>query len=164
MAGSTSATTLLYAGGISAVVGQQGFTSAFANVSLVVASIARAGNVVTVTTAGNFAADLNGLTLTVQGVADSSYNGNYAVTTTGPNTLTYTDNGPDSTSSGGTLTFLTRRLRAVPDGGGHGRLQHDDQGDRRAADAGRQHRALGRRAMPWKSRITTRSWCTRTRS
>ena len=112
--GSTSATTLLYAGGISAVVGQQGFTSAFANVSLVIATIARTGNVVTVTTAGNFGADYNGLTLTVQGVADSSYNGNYVVTTTGPNTLTYTDNGPDSTTSGGTLTFLTGGFALYP--------------------------------------------------
>ncbi len=112
--GSTSATTLIYAGGGTAVVGQQGFTSAYANVALVVATIARTGNVVTLTTAGNFGSDLNGLTLTVQGVADSSYNGNYVVTTTGPNTLTYTDNGPDSTTSGGTVTFVTGGYALYP--------------------------------------------------
>ena len=114
VSGSTSATTLLYAGGISALVGQQGYTSAFANISLVVATIVRAGNVVTLTTAGNFGPDLNGLTLTVQGVADPSYNGNYVVTTTGPNTLTYTSNGPDSSSTGGTLTFLNGGYALYP--------------------------------------------------
>ncbi len=112
--GSTSATTLLYAGGNSAIVGQQGFTSAYANFSLVVASIARAGNVVTVTVAGNFPRDPNGLGFTVQGVADSSYNGSYVVTTTGPNTLQYTDNGPDSSSSGGSLSFLTGGYALYP--------------------------------------------------
>ncbi len=112
--GSNSATTLLYAGSNTAVVGEQGFTSAFANVSLVIAAIARTGNVVTVSTAGNFGADLNGLTLNVQGVADSSYNGSFVVTTTGPNTLTYTDNGPDSTTSGGTMTFLNGGYALYP--------------------------------------------------
>ena len=105
--GSPSATTLLYAGLNSALAGQQGFTSAYVNDSLVIASIARTGNVVTLTTAGNFPQDLNGLALTVQGVADSSYNGTSVVTTTGPNSLMYTNTGPDSTSSGGTLTYVT---------------------------------------------------------
>ena len=105
--GTTSSTTLLYAGGQSAIIGQQGFTSAFANVNLVVASIARTGNVVSVTFAGTLNADVNGLAMTVQGITDASYNGSFVVTTTGPNSLTYVENGPDSTSAGGTLSFVT---------------------------------------------------------
>ena len=111
---STSPTSLIYAGGISTVVGQQGTNSAYANVNLVVSSIARSGNVVTVTTAGNFPADLNGLTLNVQGVTDSSYNGSFAVTTTGPNTLTYAAPGANSTSAGGTLTLVTGGFTLYP--------------------------------------------------
>ena len=112
--GSTSATSLLYAGGATSVVGQQNGTSAYANLSLVVASIARTGNVVRVTTAGNLSSDLNGLTLTVQGVADSSYNGSFAVKTTAANALSYTQSGPDSTTSGGTLTFTTGSYALYP--------------------------------------------------
>ncbi len=111
---STSATTLIYAGGVSTVVGQQGTTSAYLNVNLVVASIARSGNVVTVTTASNFPQDLNGLALTVQGVTDASYNGSFAVTTTGPNTLTYSDTGANSTSAGGTLSLVTGGFALYP--------------------------------------------------
>ncbi len=102
---STSSTSLLYMG--PALVGQGGYSSGYVDVNLVVASIARAGNVVTVTTATNFPEDLSGLTLTVQGVTDGSYNGSFVVTTTGPNTLTYADNGPNSTSAGGTLSVVT---------------------------------------------------------
>ena len=106
--GSTSATTAYYAGGeTTALIGSQGLASAFANINLVVASIARTGNVVTVTLASNLPVDVNGLALTIQGVTDASYNGTYTVTTTATNTLTYANNGPDSTSAGGTLTFLT---------------------------------------------------------
>ncbi len=102
---SVSPTSLLYAG--PALVGQQGYSSGYADVNLVVASIARTGNVVTVTSASNFPADLSGLTLKVQGVTDGSYNGSFVVTTTGPNTLTYSDAGPNSASAGGTLSVVT---------------------------------------------------------
>lgn len=112
--GSPAATSLLYAGGYSSIVGLQGLTSAYINASLVVASIARTGNVVTVTTTANLPQDLNGLTLTVQGVGDSSYNGNFAMTTTGPNTLTYANSGPNSTSSGGSLTYVTGSYGLYP--------------------------------------------------
>jgi hypothetical protein len=104
---STSATSLLYAGGGTQIVGQQAGTSAYANVNLVIASIARSGNVVTVTTASNLPEDLNGLSLTVQGVTDSSYNGTFNVTTTGPNSLTYSETGANSTSAGGTVSLVT---------------------------------------------------------
>ena len=112
--GSPTSTTLLYAGGYSSIVGVQGLTSAYLNASLVVASIARNGNVVTVTTTANLPQDLNGLTLTVQGVTDPSYNGSFAVTTTGPNTITYANSGPNSTSSGGSLSYITGSYGLYP--------------------------------------------------
>ncbi|HEY6375105.1 MAG TPA: SGNH/GDSL hydrolase family protein, partial [Edaphobacter sp.] len=112
--GSYSATGLYYAGGATAIVGAMGHSSAFLNLSLNVASIARSNNVVTVTTAGNLPADVNGLTLTVSGVADSGYNGSYAVTTTGPNTLTYAQSGANSTSTGGTMAVLTGGYALYP--------------------------------------------------
>ena len=112
--GSPTSTTLLYAGGYSSILGVQGLTSAYLNASLVVAAIARTGNVVTVTTASNLPQDLNGLTMTVQNVADPSYNGSFAVTTTGPNTMTYANGGPDSTSSGGSLSYVTGSYGLYP--------------------------------------------------
>ncbi len=114
--GSINATSLYYTDAGMPIIASHalGSTSGYLNVSLTAASIARSGNVVTVTTAGNLPYDVNGLTLTVSGVADSSYNGSYAVTTTGPNTLTYTNSGADSTSSGGTLTYLTGNYALYP--------------------------------------------------
>ncbi len=112
--GTTSATSLLYAGGQTAIVGVQGLTSAYANVTAVVASISRTGNVVTLTATSSFPVDLNGLTVKVQSVADASYNGSFAVTTTGPNTLTYASTGPDSTSTGGSLSFVTGAYGLYP--------------------------------------------------
>jgi len=107
--GSSSATSLYYGDGNTPIVGNQGdpSTSAYMNWSATVATISRTSNVVTVTTAGNLPADVNGLTVTVSGIADTSYNGNYVVTTTGPNSLTYSNTGANSTSSGGTLSYLT---------------------------------------------------------
>jgi lysophospholipase L1-like esterase len=105
--GSYSPTGLYYASTLTSIVGVQGNTSAFLNLNVTVAAISRTNNVVTVTSAGNFPVDLNGLTMTVSGVADQSYNGTFAVTSTGANTLTYVQSGPNSTSSGGTLGYLT---------------------------------------------------------
>ena len=112
--GSYSPTGLYYAGGVTAVVGVSGLTSSYLNVNLSIAAIARSGNVVTVTTAGNLPVDLNGLNLTIVGVADSSYNGTFAVTTTGPNTLTYAETGANSTSSGGSISILTGGFALYP--------------------------------------------------
>ncbi|HVG26133.1 MAG TPA: hypothetical protein VM865_00900 [Acidobacteriaceae bacterium] len=107
--GSINSTTLYYADAITPLVANQegSSTSAYQNITLQVASIARQGNVTTVTLTGNMPQDVNGLTFTVSGVADPSYNGSFKVTTTGANTLTYPNNGTDGTSSGGQLTFLT---------------------------------------------------------
>ena len=112
--GSPSSTSLLYAGGYSSIVGLQGSSSAYVNVSLVVASISRSSNLITVTTAAGLPQDLNGLTLTVQGVSDPSYNGNFAMTSTSSNTLTYANAGPDSTSAGGSLTYVTGAYGLYP--------------------------------------------------
>jgi hypothetical protein len=112
--GSYSATGLYYAAGVTGIVGITGQTSSFLNMNLSIAAIARNGNVVTVTTAGNMPVDVNGLTLTVAGVSDSSYNGSFAVTTTGPNTLTYAETGANSTSSGGNISVLTGGYALYP--------------------------------------------------
>ena len=112
--GSDSPTSLLYAGGKSSIIGVQGLTSAYVNASLTVAAITRTGNVVTVTTVANPQVDLNELTLTVQGVADPSYNGSFVVTTTGPNTFTYAGSGPNSTSTGGSVSFVTGAFGLYP--------------------------------------------------
>jgi lysophospholipase L1-like esterase len=112
--GSPSSTSLLYAGGATPIVGVQGQNSAYTNINLVVASIARNANVVTVTTAGNLPVDVNGLTLSVTGVTDTSYDGSFPVTTTGANSLTYPNPGPNSTSTGGTLAYANGSYNLYP--------------------------------------------------
>ena len=112
--GSFSATGLYYAGTNSAIVGQQGTTSAFANVNLPITSLARSGNVVTLTTSTTMPFDLNGLTVTIAGVSDSTYNGTFAVTTTASNTLTYTQTGANTSSTGGSVTFQTASFALYP--------------------------------------------------
>ncbi len=71
--------------------------------------------------------DVNGLTMTVAGVTDGSYNGSFAVTTTGPNALTYNEAGANSTSSGGTISILTGGYALYPMAEVAGRLQRDDE-------------------------------------
>ncbi|MDP9052075.1 MAG: hypothetical protein M3O31_15345 [Acidobacteriota bacterium] len=112
--GTISATNVVYAGGSTAIVGAMNQTSGFLNVSATIASAARAAGVVTATTAGNLAANINGLSVTVAGVADSSYNGIYVVTTTGTNSFTYTQSGANSTSGGGTASILTGGFAFYP--------------------------------------------------
>ena len=107
--GSYDTTDLYYADGQTTAIGVKSSTSTtgYVNVSLTVTGISRSSNVVTVTTSGTVPGDLNGLSLTVSGVADSSYNGTFVVTTTAANTFTYASTGANSTSSGGTVTLLT---------------------------------------------------------
>ena len=107
--GSPNATTLYYAAANTPVLGYGGgaSTSGFQNILLQAASIARKSNVVTVTLAGNMPVDVNGLTMTVSGVADASYNGSFQVTSITQNQLTYSNTGADSTSTGGTVSLLT---------------------------------------------------------
>ena len=112
--GTTSATGLYYAGGTTPVVGAMNQTSGFLNVSASIASLTRSGNVVTATLTGNLPADVNGLSATIAGVADSSFNGNYVVTTTGINTFTYAQSGANSSSTGGTISALTGGFAFYP--------------------------------------------------
>ena len=64
--------------------------------------------------AGVLPYDLNGLTVTIAGVTDPSYNGSFAVTTTGPLSFTYAESGANSTSTGGTLTLLNGGYALYP--------------------------------------------------
>ncbi len=105
--GSASATSLYYAGGLSQIVGISGVTSAFLNASAPISSAVRANGVVTVTTSTAMPSDLNGLTLTVAGVTDGSFNGTFPVTTTSATTLTFPQAGANGTSSGGTIGIVT---------------------------------------------------------
>jgi hypothetical protein len=112
--GAYSTTGLYYAGHVTAIVGVSGSTSSFLNLNAPVATLARSSNVVTLTAVGNIPADVNGLTVTIAGAADSSYNGSYVATTTGPNTLTYAQTGANSSSTGGTLTVWTGGFALYP--------------------------------------------------
>ncbi|WP_353064637.1 GDSL-type esterase/lipase family protein [Tunturibacter psychrotolerans] len=105
--GSFSTTGLYYAGGLASLAGVQQNNSAFLNVTMQIAAIARNSGVVTVTTAGSLPVDVNGLSMNISGVADQSYNGSFTVTTTGSNTLTFAQAGANSTSTGGTVSKLT---------------------------------------------------------
>lgn len=73
-----------------------------------IATAARNSNkVVTLTVIGAVPAGLNGRTVSISGIADSSYNGTYVVTQLGPNLLQYTqDYGEEGSSNGGTLSTL----------------------------------------------------------
>jgi len=105
--GSASATSLYYAGGLTQIVGIAGSTSSYLNVSLPISSAVRLNGVATLTTSATLPADVNGLVMTVAGVADTTLNGSFAVTTTGGNTLSYPSAGANSTSSGGKVSVVT---------------------------------------------------------
>jgi hypothetical protein len=107
--GAFNSTSLYYADSFTPVIGNGNSvsTSGFANVSVPVTSVARQNNTVTVTLASAMPEDLNGLTLTLSGVSDASYNGSFAMQTTSSTTLTFAQTGANSTSSGGTLSLLT---------------------------------------------------------
>ncbi|MGP8259586.1 MAG: hypothetical protein ACLQM6_06485 [Acidobacteriaceae bacterium] len=112
--GAYSATGLYYAGGVTPVVGVMNTTSGFLNTGAAIASLTRSGNVVSVTLTGNLPVNMNGLSATIAGVADSSYNGNYVVTTTGINSFTYAQSGANSSSTGGTVSILTGGFALYP--------------------------------------------------
>src|SRR6266702_7546403 len=105
--GTYSPTALYYTGGTTAIVGSMNQTSGFLNVNAAIASATRSGNIVAITTGGNLPADVNGLSVTISGVADSSFNGTYVATTTGGNSFTYAQSGANGSSSGGAVSVLT---------------------------------------------------------
>ncbi len=114
--GSVSGTELYYAAANTNVVGNagSGSTSGYLNASAAIASAVRSGGTVTLTTATALPADLNGLSLTVSGVSDVSYDGTFTVATTGSNTLTYANAGGDGSSAGGTVGVLTGGFNLYP--------------------------------------------------
>ncbi len=112
--GTYSPNGLYYTGLASPIVGQMNQTSGFLNVSAPISSLTRSGNVVSAIVNGNLPADFNGLNITIAGVADSSFNGNYVVTTTGINAFSYAQSGPDSSSSGGSVSIVTGGFALYP--------------------------------------------------
>ncbi len=116
VAGSPSPTQVYYAAALTYVVGESGgsSTSAFLNLSAAVASATRSGNVVTLNLAQGLPYDVNGLGMTVSGMTDASYNGTFQVASTGPYSLTYTANGADGSSSGGTVGFSNGNYKLYP--------------------------------------------------
>lgn len=112
--GAYSVTGLYYAGGLTPVVGVMNSTSGFLNMGASIASLTRSGNVVSATLLGNLPEDVTGLSVTIAGVADSSYNGNYILTATGINSFTYAQSGANSSSTGGTISLLTGGFALYP--------------------------------------------------
>ena len=114
--GSISGTQLYYAGALTGVLGYASTvsTSGYLNTSLPITNATRNGNTVTLTMGASMPYDLNGLSLTVSGVADSSYNGTFTVTTTGGSTLTYSNTGANSSSTGGSVGMSTGAFKLYP--------------------------------------------------
>ncbi|MDE1155884.1 MAG: hypothetical protein PW735_09160 [Acidobacteriaceae bacterium] len=112
--GSTSATSLYYVDGTIPLIGKMGYTSGYLNLSLPIASVTRTNNVATASISGPILYDLNGLTMTVRGVSDASFDGSVTVTMQGSNIFQFASNGPDTTSSGGTLAIRTGEYALYP--------------------------------------------------
>ncbi|HEX5283551.1 MAG TPA: hypothetical protein VFW30_05485 [Bryocella sp.] len=106
--GTVAPNELYYASSGAPILGDSAYpsTSGFANMSAQVSSISRHGNLVTATLTQNLPADVTGLTMTMSGVADATYNGSFVVTSAASNQVTYADTGADGTSSGGTISYL----------------------------------------------------------
>ena len=112
--GSLTGSSLYYAGLFTRIVGLTGTTGGYVNMQNPVTTLQRSGNTVTATVSGTFAQDINGLTVTIAGVTDSSYNGAFPVITTAANQFTYSQTGANSTSSGGTVSLVTGGFALYP--------------------------------------------------
>jgi YidC/Oxa1 family membrane protein insertase len=76
-------------------------------VTMSIAGASRNAGVVTLTVNGNLPAGINGRSVAITGSSDSSYNGTYVVTQTGPSTLTYTVGyGDNGSSTGGSIASI----------------------------------------------------------
>ncbi len=117
--GSISPTQIYYADNhVLNTLGVTGATSSYVNFTSNITSISRSNNLTTVTlqnSMGNSGVDdLNGLPVTISGVADSSFNGSFLIATTGSNSFTYASTGPDGGSSGGTAQYVTGGFNLYP--------------------------------------------------
>jgi YidC/Oxa1 family membrane protein insertase len=75
--------------------------------TLSISSVSRNNHVVTVSVSGTVPSGLNGRAVSINGVGDSSFNGTYVVTQSGPSTLTYAqDYGDNASSNGGTISTV----------------------------------------------------------
>jgi YidC/Oxa1 family membrane protein insertase len=75
--------------------------------TIAISSATRNSKVVTLATLGNVPAGLSGRAVAISGISDSSFDGTYVVTQTGPTTLTYTQPfGDNAVSSGGSVATL----------------------------------------------------------
>ena len=112
--GSMSSTSLYYSGLNTKVLGFTNSTSGYANVQGSISTLQRSGNVVTVTVSGPLPVNVNGLSMTVAGVSDASFNGIFNVTTIASNQFTYTQAGANSSSTGGTISLVTGNYALYP--------------------------------------------------
>jgi len=78
-----------------------------------ISAISRASNVTTVTL-NTTTINSQGLTVTIAGVADASFNGTFTASQTGPNTFTYPNSGSDGSSSGGNASVNYAGYTLVP--------------------------------------------------
>jgi YidC/Oxa1 family membrane protein insertase len=82
--------------------------------TLSIGSALRTAGVVTLTMNGNIPAGMNGRSVTISGITDSTYNGTYVVTQISPSMLTYTQGyGENGISGGGTVATLNGGLGAT---------------------------------------------------
>ncbi|GAA3752698.1 hypothetical protein [Terriglobus aquaticus] len=105
--GTVDATDLYVASGVTSIVGASQSTSGFLNLQYTVTQVARNNGVVTVTTNNVSALDSSGVTMTLSGVSDSSFNGSFPMTATGYGQFQFAQSGPNASSTGGTLQLLT---------------------------------------------------------
>lgn len=117
--GATTTTQLYYADGHAlSTLGVTGGTSNYIDFSSNITAISRSNNVTTVTLQSSMGSagieDMNGLPVTISGVADTSFDGSFIITTTGANSFTYTNTGANGSSSGGTAQYVTGGFNLYP--------------------------------------------------
>lgn len=105
--GSIDATSLYVASGATTIVGRNGSTSGFVNLSYPVASVQRSNGTVTVQLNVPSPQDLSGTNITLSGVSDASFNGSFTMTLVSANQFQFSQSGPDASSTGGTVQLLT---------------------------------------------------------
>ncbi len=114
--GSPTANEVYYTAALTYTLGVNGgaSTGGFLTASSPIASATRSGNIVSLNLSQPLQYDMNGLSMTVSGMADATYNGTFTVTTTGSSSLTYVANGADGSSSGGTISFANGSYALYP--------------------------------------------------
>lgn len=112
--GSYSPTALYYEALGTPVLGAVNQTGAFMNTSAPIGTMTRTNGVVNVVCQLGLNYDLNGSAVTIAGAADPSFNGTFTITTTGANLFTFQQAGPDSSTTGGTVSMITGNFVLYP--------------------------------------------------